>query len=256
MFNDENAMIRLDMSEYMEQHATSKMIGSPPGYVGYDEGGQLTELIRRRPYAVVLFDEIEKAHPDTFNMLLQILDDGHLTDAKGRKVNFKNTVVIMTSNIGSDLILNSGSLQDIGFNDDDGKVADTFIAREKITELLQQRFRPEFLNRVDDVITFESLDKKQLDEIVELQLQKVRNRLVEQHDLKLEVAETAKNLITQHGYDPKYGARPLKRAIQTMLLNPLAKKILSGEIPDGSTVVISSKNGEISIKCKNGSANV
>ena len=251
MFNDEDAMIRLDMSEYMEKHATSKMIGSPPGYVGYDEGGQLTEMIRRRPYSVVLFDEIEKAHPDTFNMLLQILEDGHLTDSKGRKVNFKNAIIIMTSNIGSDLILNSGSLQDIGFNgDDDGKVADSFIAREKIMELLQKRFRPEFLNRIDDIISFDSLDKKQLSEIVELQLNMVRARLKDQHDLKLEVSDVAKKLLTTQGYDPKFGARPLKRTIQNILLNPLAMKILSNDIPDGSTVAVGAKDGKLTIRKK------
>ncbi|HBL39254.1 TPA: ATP-dependent chaperone ClpB [Candidatus Uhrbacteria bacterium] len=251
MFNDEDALIRLDMSEYMERHATSKMIGSPPGYVGYEEGGQLTEKIRRRPYSVVLFDEIEKAHPDTFNMLLQILDDGHLTDAKGRKVNFKNTVIVMTSNIGSDLILSGGSLEDIGFDgSDEKKIAGNFVAREKIMELLQQQFRPEFLNRIDDIITFAALDESQIESIVKLQLSLVEKRLREQHELKLDISDAAKIALAKRGYDPKFGARPLKRAIQTMLLNPLAKEILSGNIPDGSTVAVGAKNGELSVRKK------
>ncbi len=251
MFNDADALVRLDMSEYMERHATSKMIGSPPGYVGYEEGGQLTEKIRRRPYSVVLFDEIEKAHPDTFNMLLQILDDGHLTDAKGRKVNFKNTVIVMTSNIGSDLILSGGSLEDIGFDgSDEKKIAGNFVAREKIMELLQQQFRPEFLNRIDDIITFAALDESQIESIVKLQLSLVEKRLREQHELKLEISDAAKASLAKHGYDPKFGARPLKRAIQNMLLNPLAKEILSGNIPDGSIVVVGAKNGDLTVRRK------
>ena len=251
MFNDEDALVRLDMSEYMEKHATSKMIGSPPGYVGYEEGGQLTEKIRRHPYSVVLFDEIEKAHPETFNMLLQILDDGHLTDAKGRKVNFKNTVIIMTSNIGSDMILSGGSLEDIGFNDGEkSRVSGNFVAREKIMELLQQQFRPEFLNRIDDIITFAALDEKQIGSIVGLQLSIVEKRLREQHELKLEISDPAKTLLANRGYDPKFGARPLKRTIQTLLLNPLAKEILSGKLPDGSTIAVGAKNGELTIRKK------
>ena len=251
MFNDEDALVRLDMSEYMEKHATSKMIGSPPGYVGYEEGGQLTEKIRRHPYSLVLFDEIEKAHPETFNMLLQILDDGHLTDAKGRKVNFKNTVIIMTSNIGSDMILSGGSLEDIGFNDGEkSRVSGNFVAREKIMELLQQQFRPEFLNRIDDIITFAALDEKQIGSIVGLQLSIVEKRLREQHELKLEISDPAKTLLANRGYDPKFGARPLKRTIQTLLLNPLAKEILSGKLPDGSTIAVGAKNGELTIRKK------
>lgn len=245
MFNDEDALIRLDMSEYMEKHATSKMLGSPPGYVGYEEGGQLTEIIRRRPYAVVLFDEIEKAHPDTFNVLLQILDDGRLTDAKGRKVNFKNTIVIMTSNIGSDLILSSGARGAIGFTASEGAAGERQEIHTRLQEMLRDHFRPEFLNRIDDTIVFDPLQQADLSHIVELQLARVAKRLHEHHDLTLDVSDSAKKVLTQHGFDPKYGARPLKRAIQTYLLNPLAKEILAGDIKDGSKVRVSAKNGTL-----------
>ena len=250
MFNDDEAMVRLDMSEYMEKHSASKIIGSPPGYVGYEEGGQLTEIIRRRPYAVVLLDEIEKAHPDTFNILLQILDDGHVTDSKGRKVNFKNTIIIMTSNLGSDLILSSGSLEGIGFKDSDAETAGLLVAKDQLTRLLQQHFRPEFLNRIDDVITFEALTEKQIEEIVDLQLKLVEKRLKAQHDLNLDVSSETRALLSKRGYDPKYGARPLKRTIQQLLLNPLAKQILGGKIPDGATVSIGVVKDEIIIKKK------
>jgi ATP-dependent Clp protease ATP-binding subunit ClpB len=250
MFNDESALVRLDMSEYMEKHAVSKMIGSPPGYVGYEEGGQLTEVIRRKPYSVVLFDEIEKAHPDTFNMLLQILDDGHLTDAKGRRVNFKNTVIIMTSNIGSDILLNSGKeLGSIGFSDgSSGRGGDETEIKERLAGLLKEQFRPEFLNRVDEIITFHSLAEKEIADIVELQLKRVAARLKREKGVELTVSAAAKKLLAEKGYDPAFGARPLKRVIQNMILDALAMKIVKGEIKEGQTVTIGASNGEVTLK--------
>ena len=215
-------MIRLDMSEYMEKHAVARMIGAPPGYVGYEEGGQLTEAVRRRPYAVVLFDELEKAHPDVFNALLQILDDGRLTDAQGRTVDFRNTVLIMTSNIGSQYLLEAGQG---GWEQ----------AETKVLEMMRQTFKPEFLNRVDDVIIFRPLDHDDLAKIVDLQIARV-TRLVEDKKLRLEVTPTAKQLIISEGYDPVYGARPLKRAIQRLLQNPLAMAVLEGQYTEGDRV--------------------
>ena len=252
MFNDDAALVRLDMSEYMERHSTSKIIGSPPGYVGYDEGGQLTEIVRRRPYSVILFDEIEKAHPDTFNLLLQILDDGHLTDSKGRKVNFKNTVIVMTSNLGSDLILNAGKEGgSIGFSDDrpaEGGNADE--TKERVMGLLKDSFRPEFLNRVDEVIMFHSLAQEEIGQIVELQLDRVFDRLKRQRDIALTVSPAAKKLLASKGYDPSYGARPLKRVIQSLILDPLSLKLIKGEIDDGAQVTIGAKGEEITIQMK------
>src|SRR6266487_273555 len=222
LFDDERAMVRLDMSEYMEKHSVARMIGAPPGYVGYEEGGQLTEAVRRRPYSVVLFDEIEKAHPDVFNALLQILDDGRLTDAQGRTVDFRNTVLIMTSNIGSQYLLEAGQG---GWEQ----------AETKVLEMMRQTFKPEFLNRVDDVIIFRPLDHDDLAKIVDLQIARV-TRLVEDKKLRLEVTPTAKQLIISEGYDPVYGARPLKRAIQRLLQNPLAMAVLEGQYAEGDTV--------------------
>ncbi|MBU0707500.1 AAA family ATPase, partial [Patescibacteria group bacterium] len=247
MFNDEDAMLRLDMSEYMEKHSVSKIIGSPPGYVGYDEGGQLTEMVRRRPYAVILFDEIEKAHPDVFNMLLQILDDGRLTDAKGRIVNFKNTIVIMTSNIGSDIILDLSSKAELGFDQDKrNKDIDTTM-REKILELLHNHFKPEFLNRVDETIIFHSLKKAHLLSIVDLQLDIIKDRLLEKK-ITIKVTDKAKKYLTEKGYEPTYGARPLKRVIQQDILDPLALEIVSGEVIAGQTVDIDSDGKKIVFK--------
>ncbi|MFH1252876.1 MAG: ATP-dependent chaperone ClpB [Candidatus Uhrbacteria bacterium] len=250
MFNDETALVRLDMSEYMEKHAVAKMIGSPPGYVGYEEGGQLTEIIRRRPYSVILFDEIEKAHPDTFNMLLQILDDGRLTDAKGRKVNFKNTVIIMTSNIGSDILQNTGKeLGSIGFSDGSGTTGEEADLKERINNLLKEQFRPEFLNRLDEIIMFHSLTEAEIAEIVELQLKRVAVRLLREKGIELTFSASAKKVIAEKGYDPAFGARPLKRVIQTLILNPLALKIVSGEIKEGEKISVGiDKGGEIIIK--------
>jgi ATP-dependent Clp protease ATP-binding subunit ClpB len=247
MFNDEEAMVRLDMSEYMEKHAVSKIIGSPPGYVGYEEGGQLTEIVRRKPYSVLLFDEIEKAHPDTFNILLQILDDGHITDAKGRKVNFKNTVIIMTSNIGSDMILTSDTkLESVGFVDGEAE-AEEEQTKSRVMGMLKDHFRPEFLNRVDDIIVFHALSEDEIAQIVELQIEIVSKRLKTQRDITLSVSGAAKKLLAKKGFDPNFGARPLKRVIQTMILDPLAMKIITGEVPEGSKVSIGVKGEEIVI---------
>jgi ATP-dependent Clp protease ATP-binding subunit ClpB len=230
LFDDERAMIRLDMSEYMEKHAVARMIGAPPGYVGYEEGGQLTEAVRRRPYSVVLFDEIEKAHPDVFNVLLQILDDGRLTDSKGRTVDFKNTVLIMTSNLGSREIIAAG--------------ADDAQSREAVLQVLRDHFKPEFLNRIDDIVVFSQLGKEEISQIIEVQLEKLRQLLADR-GVQIALDDSAKELLVSEGYDPAYGARPLKRAIQTLVQNPLAVKILKGEILSGQTVKITAENGEL-----------
>ncbi|MDP2631317.1 MAG: ATP-dependent chaperone ClpB [Candidatus Uhrbacteria bacterium] len=249
MFNEEDALVRVDMSEYMEKHAVSKIIGSPPGYVGYEEAGQLTETIRRHPYSVVLFDEIEKAHPDVFNILLQILDDGHITDSKGRKVNFKNTVIIMTSNIGSDTILNSGKTSDIGFNSiGQGNIEEG--TKRKVLEHMKEQFRPEFLNRVDDVIFFHALNEANIAGIVELQLGEVSERLKAQRGITLKVTENARKFLAEKGFDPQFGARPLKRVIQNLILDPLALKIVSGDVPEEAKVTIDVQKDEIQIKVK------
>ena len=249
MFNDESAMIRLDMSEYMEKHAVSKMIGSPPGYVGYDEGGQLTELVRRKPYSVLLFDEVEKAHPDTFNILLQIMDDGHLTDAKGRKVNFKNTIIIMTSNIATDLLQHTGhAMGTMGFVSEEGEKEKQ--SKETIMERMREHFRPEFLNRLDEIIVFHSLAEDQIADIVELQLKRVAARLIKQRDIELIVTPAAKKLLAKKGYEPAYGARPLKRVIQHLILDPLSLQIVSGEVKEGAKVTIGAKGEEIAITTK------
>ncbi|MFH1315460.1 MAG: ATP-dependent chaperone ClpB [Candidatus Uhrbacteria bacterium] len=251
MFNDENALIRIDMSEYMEKHATSKIIGSPPGYVGYEEGGQLTEMVRRRPYSVILFDEIEKAHPDAFNMLLQILDEGHLTDAKGRKVNFKNTVIIMTSNIGSDAILEMTTKGGgkLGFESDrsDSPEHNEELMRERVMSMLSEHFRPEFLNRLDEITIFHSLSEDNIKHIVELQLERVAKRLLVRRKIKIKITDEAKKLLAEKGYDPSYGARPLKRVIQTDILDELAKKIISGKIEEEAKIKIDAKDGQIII---------
>lgn len=243
LFYSENAILRFDMSEYMEKHAVARMVGSPPGYVGYDEGGQLTERVRRRPYSVVLFDEIEKAHPEVFNLLLQILDDGRLTDAKGRTVSFKNTIVIMTSNIGSDMILEMSRRGTIGFaeglkdrpGDHEGRV------REKILEELQRHFKPEFLNRVDELIVFHSLSRNELAAIVQLQLAKVNQRLQREKKVQMTVSTAAQRLLAKRGFDPVYGARPLKRLIQHEILDQLALQIIRGELSAGQTVHVDAK---------------
>ena len=245
LFNDENAMIRVDMSEYMEQHSVAKMIGSPPGYIGYEEGGQLTEKVRRRPYSLILFDEIEKAHHDVFNILLQILDEGRLTDAKGRVVNFKNTVIVMTSNVGSDIIY---KMQDIGFRDgrSEKMVLHEEEMKEKVMQSLREKFKPEFLNRVDEVIIFHPLGTEQIKKIIELQLELVRKRLA-QKNIKLEVNPEAEEFLAKSGFDPVFGARPLKRAIQNIVLDELALMIIERKIKEGSRVKIGVKSGKIMI---------
>jgi ATP-dependent Clp protease ATP-binding subunit ClpB len=237
MFNDENKLIRLDMSEYMEKHTVSKMIGSPPGYVGYEEGGQLSEMVRRHPYSVILFDEIEKAHPEIFNTLLQILDDGRLTDAKGRVVNFKNTIIIMTSNIGSDVILDLSHGGSLGFAEEKKEKLDEGTMKERVQEMLHERFKPEFLNRVDEIVTFHPLSEKQLIKIVDLQLDKVAERLENRH-IKISVSEKAKKFLAKKGFDPVFGARPLKRVIQNSILNPLSLQIIEGKIKEDKIIKI------------------
>ncbi|MBH8565730.1 ATP-dependent Clp protease ATP-binding subunit [Nostoc sp. CENA67] len=234
-FGSEEAMIRLDMSEYMESHTVSKLIGSPPGYVGYDEGGQLTEAVRRRPYTVLLFDEIEKAHPDVFNMLLQILDDGHLTDAKGRKVDFKNTLIILTSNIGSKVIEKGGG--GLGFEFNNQAEASYNRIRTLVNEELKNYFRPEFLNRVDEIIVFTQLSRDEVKQIADIMLRDVSSRLTEK-GITLEVTERFKELVVQEGYNPSYGARPLRRAIMRLLEDSLAEAMLSGDISEGDTAIV------------------
>ena len=233
LFDDERAMVRLDMSEYMEKHAVARMIGAPPGYVGYEEGGQLTEAVRRRPYSVVLFDEIEKAHPDVFNVLLQILDDGRLTDSKGRVVDFKNTVLIMTSNLGSREIQAAT----------ENPLADRDI-KTNVLQVLRDHFKPEFLNRIDDIVVFTQLQREQIAEIIDVQLEKLRKTLQER-GITIELDQSARDLLVQEGYDPVYGARPLKRAIQTLIQNPLAVSLLKGDIASGQSVRVIAENGEI-----------
>ncbi|MBT4857353.1 AAA domain-containing protein [Candidatus Uhrbacteria bacterium] len=249
LFDDEDALVRVDMSEYMEKHSVSKMIGSPPGYVGHDESGQLTEKIRRRPYSVVLFDEIEKGHPDVFNMLLQVLDDGHLTDAKGRKVNFKNTIIIMTSNVGSDMILNSGKHGDIGFGGDE-EIKEHDGIKNKVMGQLREQFRPEFLNRIDDIIFFHALTKENISEIVQLQIDIVAKRLQEQRHIQLKVNAKTRRFLAERGFDPQYGARPLKRIIQSEILDPLAMKIVKNEVPDEANVTIDVVKDKVNVTVK------
>ena len=234
LFNDEKSLTRIDMSEYMEKFSVTRLIGAPPGYVGYDEGGQLTEAVRRRPYSVVLFDEIEKAHPDVFNVLLQVLDDGRLTDGQGRVVDFKNTIIIMTSNLGSELILEDSSTAQDGENS-----CVSQAVQEKIDALLKQHFRPEFLNRIDEIVMFKKLDKKSISSIVKLQLERVRKRLSEKR-LLIEFDEKSVEFLSEKGYDPAFGARPVKRAVQTYLENPLSKELLEGKYIEGSMIKVSS----------------
>jgi ATP-dependent Clp protease ATP-binding subunit ClpB len=227
LFDDEQAMIRIDMSEYMEKHSVARMIGAPPGYVGYEEGGALTEAVRRRPYSVILFDEIEKAHPDVFHVLLQILDDGRLTDGQGRTVDFRNAVLIMTSNLGSQYIVELAEAQRTEME-------------ARVLEALRAHFKPEFLNRVDDVILFHQLGRDETLRIVEIQLERVK-RLLAPRRIELEFTDEARRLLAEKGYDPHYGARPLKRAIQRLVQDPLAVRILEGEFPEGSKIVVDAR---------------
>ncbi|KON85839.1 Clp protease ClpX [Sporosarcina globispora] len=243
MFGDEDAMIRIDMSEYMEKHSTSRLVGSPPGYVGYEEGGQLTEKVRRKPYSVVLLDEIEKAHPDVFNILLQVLEDGRLTDSKGRTVDFRNTVLIMTSNVGAEALKRN---KYVGFNIQDGE-QDYKDMKGKVMEEMKKSFRPEFLNRIDEIIVFHALEKKHLQEIVTLMSDILTKRLKEQ-DITLELTDEAKEKISVEGYDPEYGARPLRRAIQKHIEDRLSEELLKGTVLTGQSVVIDVKEGEFVVK--------
>ncbi|WP_264741033.1 ATP-dependent protease ATP-binding subunit ClpC [Cytobacillus firmus] len=243
MFGDEDAMIRIDMSEYMEKHSTSRLVGSPPGYVGYEEGGQLTEKVRRKPYSVVLLDEIEKAHPDVFNILLQVLEDGRLTDSKGRTVDFRNTVLIMTSNVGAEALKRN---KYVGFNIQDGE-QDYKDMKGKVMEEMKKSFRPEFLNRIDEIIVFHALEKKHLQEIVTLMSDTLTKRLKEQ-DITLELTDAAKEKISVEGYDPEYGARPLRRAIQKHIEDRLSEELLKGTVLTGQSVVIDVKDGEFVVK--------
>lgn len=230
MFDSEDAIVRIDMSEYMEQHSVSRLVGAPPGYVGFDDGGQLTEAVRRRPYSVVLFDEMEKAHPEVFNILLQLLDDGRLTDSKGTTVNFRNTIVVFTSNVGSSDILEIDP-------------ANKEAVRDKVMEALKARFRPEFLNRIDEFVTFGSLGLGQLEGIVSIELDKVNKRLVDK-ELSLTATEGAKAWLAEKGFDPVFGARPLKRTIQREVETPIAKKLLGEKINPGSTLMLDAQFGD------------
>ncbi|MFN5175587.1 MAG: AAA family ATPase, partial [Ignavibacteria bacterium] len=243
LFDDESAMIRIDMSEYMEKHAVSRLIGAPPGYVGYDEGGQLTEAVRQRPYSVVLLDEIEKAHPEVFNILLQVLDDGRLTDSKGREVNFKNTIIIMTSNLGTEIL--QDSLADIT---EENRETILMEARTGIINLLKQRMRPEFLNRIDEIILFKPLTKSEIRQIAVLQMKKLQSRLAKD-DITLNVTDDAFDTIVRLGYDVQYGARPLKRAIQKYVADQLSMHILGGDFSSGDVIQLeSSETGAFEFK--------
>ena len=238
-------MIRMDMSEYMEKHTVSRMIGSPPGYVGYQEGGQLTEKIRRKPYSVVLFDEIEKAHPDVFHLLLQILEDGQLTDSQGRTVDFKNAVVIMTSNIGARLI--TENRLNLGFSADNSQEADQKVMKDKVMEELKKAFRPEFLNRIDDIIVFQKLTQEEIQQIAVHMLNDLKARL-EPLGVSLEFTEEAVRTIAKAGFDPVYGARPLRREIQTKVEDPLSEELLAGDLKAGGTAVCDASGGKIIFK--------
>jgi ATP-dependent Clp protease ATP-binding subunit ClpB len=238
LFDDESALIRIDMSEYMEKHSVARLIGAPPGYVGYEEGGSLTEAVRRRPYQVVLFDEIEKAHPDVFNVLLQVLDDGRLTDGQGHTVDFRNTLIVMTSNLGGDILVNQPEGQD------------SEAVKDQVMAVVRASFRPEFLNRVDEIILFHRLKRDQMGRIVDIQMQRLA-KLLEDRKITVQLDAKARDWLAEKGYDPAYGARPLKRAIQKSVQDPLAELILSGKVKDGDTVAISANrqgitfNGEV-----------
>ena len=236
LFDSEENIIRIDMSEYMEKHSVSRLVGPPPGYVGYEEGGQLTEAVRRAPYSVILFDEIEKAHEDVFNMFLQILDDGRLTDNKGKTVDFKNTIIIMTSNIGSSYLLA-----------DEGHITEE--TKDLVMSEMKRRFKPEFLNRVDDIIMFKALDKEEIKKIIDIFIKSLANRLKEK-DIDIEITDSAKEIMVREGYDPVYGARPLKRYIGNTLETMIARKLIAGDIYSGCTIVVDGEDDNISIKVK------
>jgi ATP-dependent Clp protease ATP-binding subunit ClpB len=238
MFDSEDALIRIDMSEYMEKHTVSRLLGAPPGYVGYDEGGQLTDAVRRRPYSVLLFDEIEKAHPDVFNVMLQLLDDGRLTDSKGTTVNFRNTICIFTSNIGSSDILDLNGSSEAG---------DQVIMKQRVTQAMQDYFKPEFLNRIDETVIFNSLDRKDLRKIVKLETKRLEKRL-EERQIRLTMSSSALDHLADVGFDPVYGARPLKRTIQRELETTVARGILAGDYSDGDTIVVGMLGDKIDVR--------
>ena len=242
LFDSEKNMVRIDMSEYMEKFSVSRLIGAPPGYVGYEEGGQLTEAVRRHPYSVVLFDEVEKAHPDVFNILLQVLDDGRITDSQGRTVDFKNTIIILTSNLGSDIILD-----DLEQSRSQGSNELSADAREKISQLLKRQFRPEFLNRLDDIVYYKSLTREEIGSIVDLMLNDLRKRLSDKQ-LNLVVTDAAKAFIVDNGYDPIYGARPLKRYIQANVETMIAKEIIGGSRVPGDTLTVDVDNNALVLR--------
>ena len=251
MFNDEKSLIRIDMSEFMERHATSRLIGSPPGYVGYEEGGQLTELIRHRPYSLILFDEIEKAHPEVFNLLLQILDNGRLTDGKGKAVNFKNSIIIMTSNVGSQYLRATAS--GFGFRQEGGVEKTTGRPAEmggeykgRVMESLKASFRPEFLNRIDEIIVFAPLSESQIERIVDLQLAQIEQRLAERH-ITIALDPAARKYLAKEGFDAEFGARPLKRLMQKVILDALADKMIRGELKDGGKVKVNFRQNTLVI---------
>jgi ATP-dependent Clp protease ATP-binding subunit ClpB len=275
IFDDETALLRVDMSEYMEKHAVARLVGAPPGYVGYEEGGVLTEAVRRRPYQVILFDEVEKAHPDVFNILLQVLDDGRLTDGQGRTVDFKNTLIILTSNLGSEFLteyearpsLEGDSKSTKALRETVGgplldksalKVEEERLSipgpvRDKVMEAVRAAFRPEFLNRLDEILIFNRLSKAQMKGIVDIQLASLQKRLAERH-IMLQLEDSAKAWLAETGYDPTYGARPLKRIIQRNLQNPLAELLLSGEVKDGDMVVVSAAGEGLQLQTKKAKA--
>jgi ATP-dependent Clp protease ATP-binding subunit ClpC len=245
MFGSEDALIRVDMSEFMEKYSTSRLIGSPPGYVGYDEGGQLTEKVRSKPYSVILLDEVEKAHPDVFNILLQVLDDGHLTDSKGRRVDFRNTILIMTSNIGATELREE---KNVGFNVVDAS-KDYTAMQKRILEALKKAYRPEFLNRIDETVVFRSLDKDEIHEIVKIMSRSIIKRLAEQ-DIQLKITPAALDVIGKAGFDPEYGARPIRRALQKEVEDRLSEALLSGQIHLGNQVTIGASKGTITLNVK------
>src|SRR5690606_11508873 len=239
LFDDEHAMVRIDMSEYQERHTVSRLIGAPPGYVGHEEGGQLTEAVRRRPYSVVLLDEFEKAHPEVFNVLLQVLDDGRLTDSKGRTVDFTNTLIIMTSNLGSDLIRRRMEVAEEGRLSE----AEMVALKRDLMNRLKEQLRPEFLNRVDEIVVFRPLGREQIRRIVEIQFERVRAMAAKNHGLDLVLTGAAKDRLAAEGFDPVFGARPLKRVLQRQVANPLAEQTLAGLVRDGDTVVVDAAPG-------------
>ena len=245
LFDDENMMTRIDMSEYQEKHSVSRLVGAPPGYVGYDEGGQLTEAVRRKPYSVVLFDEIEKAHPDVFNILLQVLDDGHLTDNKGRSVNFKNTIIIMTSNMGSQLIRDN-----FAKITDDNRFETIETTKGQVLEMLKQTIRPEFLNRIDEIIMFTPLNRVEIEEIVGLQIKSVQ-KMLRTNGITLEVTPKALSYLAEEGYDPEFGARPVKRVIHRLVLNRLSKDILAQTVDRDKPIIIDVDDNSESLIFKN-----